>query len=159
MKRLILLALALIGATAIVQAGPDGDGEAGETTLLFVQQAETASFDGTTLTLTGVPSTVWFSDRPERRAGHIDSETYASAWQPGKTFADDPPNAAIAIESGDQQEVVVVTLNGVEREGDGTFQYDVSIISGELPAEADNVALLIDSLAGDIATCVFLKPC
>ena len=42
-----------------------------ETSYLFVISGMSGSLDGDKLTLNGVPNVVYFSDRPDRVAGHI----------------------------------------------------------------------------------------
>ena len=62
---------------------------------LFVQSAHSVTFSGDTMTLHGVsPTTLFFSDRPERIAGHGSTEEYVKNWSKGDdSFAADPPNA------------------------------------------------------------------
>jgi hypothetical protein len=119
---------------------------------LMVQQASSATYDGKTLTLRGVATIVWFSNRPERLAGHMGTEAYLAGWQPGGSFAGDPPNAALAIpKSGDAtDETVIVTLNTAKVVGDGVYAYDVTVVSGNLPKEVENAVLFVDpSGSGD----------
>jgi hypothetical protein len=91
-------------------------------------------------------ATVYFSDRPERRASHIASDAYVASWLPGGTFAVDPLNAALAIPGSGSgpQETVIVTLDTVEALDAGGYRCGVTIVSGSLPEEAVNVALFVD---------------
>ena len=51
---------------------------------LFVQSAHSVSFSDNTMTLHGVsPTTLFFSDRPERIAGHGSTEEYVKNWSKG----------------------------------------------------------------------------
>ena len=109
---------------------------------LMVQQASSATFDGKTLTLRGVGTTVWFSSRPQRRAGHMATEAYLADWQPGGSFAGDPPNAALAIP--ESEETIIVTLNTAKAVGSGAFAYDVTVVSGTLPEAIENLVLFVD---------------
>ena len=67
--------------------------------LLFVQNSKSVSFDKGTMTLNDVsPSTTFFSDRPERLAGHIPTTHFLHIWAEGSdSFKNDPPNANLSI--------------------------------------------------------------
>ena len=62
---------------------------------MFVQIARNVTSDQTTLTLQDVaPSTLYFSDRPERVVGHMTTEQFVEQWTEGpNSFFEDPPNA------------------------------------------------------------------
>ena len=80
---------------------------------MFVQTAHGMSSDGTTLTLNEVtPSTLYFSDRPQRIVGHMTTANFVELWGAGDNgFEEDPPNAVLAfLEPGDQapEDAVVV---------------------------------------------------
>ena len=50
---------------------------------LFVETAQKAELTNTTLTLYGVSAnTVWFTDRPARNFGKIDTQDFANLWKP-----------------------------------------------------------------------------
>ena len=52
---------------------------------MFVQTAQAAVSDGTTLTLKGVtPSTLYFSDRPQRVVGHMTTADFVELWDAGE---------------------------------------------------------------------------
>ena len=84
--------------------------------LLFVQNAQgvEVAADGRTLTLKGLsPTTLFFSDRPVRIAGHYLTGEYLQFWKAGPdSFLKDPPNATLSVfEKGkDELSDVVVTL-------------------------------------------------
>src|SRR5262245_2992908 len=65
--------------------------------LLFVQTARGVSFEDGRLTLHDVsPTTLFFSDRPKRLAGHVTTLRFLADWDDGKdSFASDPPNATL----------------------------------------------------------------
>ena len=118
--------------------------------LLFVQNAEgvAVSADGKTLTLKGIsPTTLFFSDRPIRIAGHYRTAEYLDFWKAGPdTFLKDPPNATLSAfqEGKDELSDVVVTLRNPRVEGQD-LSYDISVIAGKLPAAtAGPVSLFID---------------
>jgi hypothetical protein len=52
---------------------------------MFVQTAHGMTSDGTTLTLEGVtPSTLYFSDRPQRIVGHVATDDFIDLWGEGE---------------------------------------------------------------------------
>jgi hypothetical protein len=118
--------------------------------LLFVQNAQgvTVSADGKQLTLKGIsPTTLFFSDRPVRIAGHYRTAEYLEFWKAGPdSFLKDPPNATLSAfqQSKDELSDVVVTLRNPRVDGND-LSYDISVISGKLPsASAGPVSLFID---------------
>ena len=118
--------------------------------LLFVQNAQgvVISADGKTLTLKGLsPTTLFFSDRPVRIAGHYRTSEYLEFWKAGPdSFLKDPPNATLSAfhEGKDELSDVVVTLRNPRIQGKD-LSYDITVISGKLPAaNAGPVSLFID---------------
>jgi len=101
---------------------------------MFVQSAHSGSFvpvEGEvnyTLTLEGVaPQTIAFSDRPERIVGQVPMQKFLN----GLCFSsDNPPNAAIEILEGDEEEDVIVMelFDPVYDAANQTLQYNVSIL-------------------------------
>ena len=60
------------------------------------------------------PSTLYFSDRPQRAVGHMSTADFVDLWGEGdNSFEEDPPNAVLAfLEPGDQvPEDAVVVIN------------------------------------------------
>ncbi|WP_419913289.1 hypothetical protein [Hoeflea sp.] len=111
----------------------------------YVQQASSMQFDGTTMTLQGVaPSTVFFSDRPNRLTGLVSSGQFVELWNsPDGPFASDPPNAAVSVLGNIKDAPAIVELTSAEMDG-VQVKYGVKVLSGELPASADNIALFVD---------------
>lgn len=114
---------------------------------LFVQNAHGVSFKGDTMTMHGVgPSTLFFSDRPERIAGHGTTEEFVEDWAKGEdNFAGNPPNATLAIlddGSGEIEDIVVTIQNPRLTEGDLT--YTVKVLDGTPPATGGPSSLFID---------------
>ena len=66
---------------------------------LFVQTAQSFSSDGSSVTLYGLaPTTLYFSDRPQREVGHLSSHHFVELWGEGENnFVDDPPNAVLSF--------------------------------------------------------------
>jgi hypothetical protein len=142
--------------------------EPGTTSLLYVQTAErgtVAGADSGTLSVTlesVAPRTIFFSDRPDRIAGSMDTGAFASL---DTLFApDDPPNAAIVISNAEDadEDVLIVTLANPRFDAaTGTFTYDATAIDdlteglrgweqdrdGSLPPSFGHVVLFVDSTA------------
>jgi hypothetical protein len=114
---------------------------------MFVQTAGAMSSDGETLTLDEVtPSTVYFSDRPQRIVGHMATDDFVDLWGEGdNSFETDPPNAVLSfLEPGDDvPEEVVVVIQDPQLD-DGQLSYSVETLEGALPAQAGPVTLFID---------------
>ena len=117
--------------------------------LLFVQNAQgvDVAADGRTLTLKGLsPTTLFFSDRPVRIAGHYLTGEYLQFWKAGPdSFLKDPPNATLSVfEKGkDELSDVVVTLRNPRLSGND-LSYDIAVISGTLPKTSGPASLFID---------------
>jgi hypothetical protein len=117
--------------------------------LLFVQNAQGVELgaDGRTLTLKGLsPTTLFFSDRPVRIAGHYLTPEYLQFWKAGPdSFLKDPPNATLSVfEKGkDELSDIVVTLRNPRLNGND-LSYDITVISGNPPKTSGPASLFID---------------
>ena len=135
------VAAAGLAGEALAQAA------AKEADFLFVQTAGGMTFDkaASKLTLTGVASTtIMFTDRPERVAGHMRTSAFVPFWSQGKdSFLKDPPNADLSILEGEKLVQVVVTLTNPVLAGDN-LSYTVKILQGDMPAKGAHVSLFID---------------
>jgi hypothetical protein len=114
---------------------------------MFVQTAQGSISKDGTLTLTAViPSTLYFSDRPQRIVGHMSTSDFVELWGVGdNSFESDPPNAVLSfLESGDDvpQDIVVV-IKDPQLSG-GELSYSVDVLEGTLPADSGPVTLFID---------------
>jgi hypothetical protein len=120
--------------------------------LLFVQNAQGVELaaDGRTLTLKGLsPTTLFFSDRPVRIAGHYLTAEYLQFWKAGPdSFLKDPPNATLSVfEKGkDELTDIVVTLRNPRLSGND-LSYDITLISGT-PAKTSGPASLFIDIIG-----------
>jgi hypothetical protein len=116
---------------------------------MFVQVARgSKSLDGV-LTLTGLsPSTLYFSDRPERVVGHMTNEQFVDGWSQGEnSFASDPPNAVLSyIDAGDDRpEDCVVVLRDPKVDSDSIL-YSIELLEGSVPQSSGPCTLFIDPL-------------
>ncbi|HVN60962.1 MAG TPA: hypothetical protein VMT59_06845 [Gaiellaceae bacterium] len=115
---------------------------------LFVQTAQSVFTEGDTLTLRGVtPSTLYFSDRPERVTGHMTTADFVDLWAVGdNSFETDPPNAVLAFlePGGDVPDDVVIVLKEPNLDGAGNLSYTIEVLEGTVPTHAGPVSLFID---------------
>jgi hypothetical protein len=115
---------------------------------MFVQTAQGIDSDGDTLTLRGItPSTLYFSDRPERVTGHMTTADFVDLWAIGdNSFETDPPNAVLAfLEPGaDVPDDVVILLKEPSLDGAGDLSYSIEVLEGTVPAQTGPVTLFID---------------
>jgi hypothetical protein len=129
---------------ALAQSAPS---EPKEGEFLFVQSAKGMTFDKATnkLTLTGVsPVTVFFTDRPERIAGNMNTTAFIPFWSVGKdSFKSNPPNADVSIMENGKLMQIVVELQDPVLAGDN-LTYTVKVLQGDVPATGANVSVFID---------------
>jgi hypothetical protein len=106
----------------------------GKVTLLFVQSAQGSTLENDKLTLKGIaPATIFFSDRPERIAGHLSTKEFVPFWSEGKdSFAANPPNATLSIFSPDGVQDIVLELRNPQFKGND-LNYDVRLLEGPIP--------------------------
>ena len=119
------------------------------TEFLFVQTAHRVSFDNDVMTLHDVsPTTLFFSDRPERVTGHQGTNVFVENWSEGKnSFANDPPNAALVILGDDDTEVTEIVVELKEPKYiDDKLSYSVTVLEGEMPSSGGVSALFIDAI-------------
>ena len=115
---------------------------------MFVQTAEGIDSDGQTLTLRGItPSTLYFSDRPQRVVGHMSTADFVDLWAVGdNSFETDPPNAVLAFlePDADAPDDAVVVLKEPNLDGAGDLSYSIEVLEGTVPTHAGPVTLFID---------------
>lgn len=117
--------------------------------LLFVQNSTSVVTDksGRVLTLKGLsPTTLYFSDRPVRLAGHYRTAEYLKFWKEGPdSFLKNPPNATLSVFQKGNEDLLdtVVTLRNPRLRGND-LSYDVTVISGKLPKVGGPATLFID---------------
>ena len=120
---------------------------ADEIEALFAQSAAGMSYENGRLTLNGIaPTTLMFSDRPQRVTGHVPTEEFLDSWGDGdNNFADDPPNAVLSIFSEDEVNDVVIVLQDPALDA-GNLSYQVKILDGEMPSSGEASSLFIDMI-------------
>ena len=114
---------------------------------LFVQNADDMSLKDGRLILIGVsPTTIFFSDRPKRIAGHMSTEDFVLEWQKDagpESFKKDPPNGALSVFSQDQVVDMVLTLKNPRLAGSDLI-YDIDALEPDQPVPSGPVSLFID---------------
>ena len=142
--RLTALLLSLLSLPLLAQA-QSSDGTAQPIELMFVQTATGVTFDGKTLTLTGLPpATVFFADRPDRLVGHMGNDNFVKLWNANVDgFKADPPNAALSFMSEKDKEPTIVELSSAKLDGN-SISYEVRVLAGSLPASAGEASMFID---------------
>jgi hypothetical protein len=142
------LALALALPPTAIGGQQPSDAPEADPSYLFVLGADSGSVEGDRLSLVGVPAVVWFSDRPERLAGHLSVADFLEAWGAVEpSFAEDPPNAALALLEA-SGEPVIIELTDAAADGEAVT-FGVEVIDGNLPEGAFGVAtLFVDSAHG-----------
>lgn len=121
-----------------------------EVTVLFVQGAKSmqADTEAKTLRLSGVSEhTIYFSDRPTRVAGLVETVKFVEHWATGNdSFASNPPNATLMVydaEAGKDRASVLVLSDPVLEGDDLIYAYDV--LGGTVPASGGATGLFIDT--------------
>ncbi len=117
---------------------------------MFVQVARGSTSSDGKLTLDGVaPTTLYFSDRPQRVVGHMTTDQFVGLWsdQSENSFAMDPPNAVLSFvdAGGDRPEECVVVLRN-PRSDDESVTYSIDVLEGSVPDSSGSCTLFIDPL-------------
>jgi hypothetical protein len=145
----VFLLVALVGLSIAALAQTAAAAEAPQ--LMFVQSAEDLKVDsakGTFRLVKVNPQTLFFSDRPQRIAGHIKMADYLKEWtaKAGKdNFGANPPNATLSVYEPGKPEntIVVVTLTNPVVDG-ADLVYSYKVLNGKMPAKGGATALFID---------------
>jgi hypothetical protein len=146
----VLLFTAAMLSAAASQTAPSASSK---TQLMFVQSAEDLKVDAAKNTFRLVKvnqQTLYFSDRPERIAGHMKMDQYLAEWAKAEgpdNFSSDPPNAILSVFEPGQADntVVVVKISHPVVDGNDIL-YSYKLISGEIPSKGGATALFIDSI-------------
>jgi len=148
-RRTLLAATSAFAAAAAAEPvlAATGNDPQQKVDFLFVQTAKSLAFDGLNnkLVLEGIsPITLFFSDRPERIAGNMQTAIFVPFWDKGKnSFLSDPPNADISILEGNKLHQVVAVLQDPVLTDD-TLTYTARVLKGAIPARGELVSVFID---------------
>ena len=120
--------------------------------LLFVQNSTGIEYDKAkgTLKMKNIGrSTLFFTDRPVRMAGHYHTrDEFLKLWSEGPdSFAKNPPNATLSMLEVGQADLqnAVINLKNPRMQGRDLI-YDITIIEGTVPQAAGDAVLFIDIL-------------
>ena len=120
--------------------------------LLFVQNSTGIEYDKAknTLRMKNIAqSTLFFTDRPVRMAGHYHTrDEFLPLWSEGPdSFAKNPPNATLSLLEVGKADLqnAVVNLRNPRMQGKDLI-YDISIVEGTVPQSAGEAVLFIDIL-------------
>jgi len=117
----------------------------GKMDVLYVQNAKSVTLENGKLVLHGVnPSTICFTDRPARLAGHLSTSSFIPLWSEGKdSFLKEPPNATLSIFSGDKVSDVVVEISNPVLSG-SNLTYNAKVLEGAASVRGGECSLFID---------------
>lgn len=140
MRRLIFVALLLTGC-ANTPVEPE---------FMFVQTSAAVASDpvANTVRLVDVTQhTLYFSDRPDRYAGHIRMDEYMNEWSPDTkdNFTADPPNATLSVyEPGTvDNAIAIIEISNPIIDGDDLI-YEYKLLDGVVPEIGGEATLFID---------------
>ena len=143
MKKILSFCLVLMLAATTVGAEPVIGGK-DKPEFLYVMSAMSGSFDGKTLTLKGVPLVIYFSDRPDRIAGHMSLKKFVAQWGKGPdSFKTDPPNATLSVFNEKGNKDVVLELSNLQLKG-ATLTCKVRVLEGNTTKSFGPASLFID---------------
>lgn len=139
----------LIGSAVPFSAASSAEETEAKAQLMFVQIADDLKVDAAknTLRLVNVnQQTLYFSDRPQRIAGHLKMADYLDTWKQGKdNFGQDPPNATLSVYEPDRKENTLAVVELTNPMVDGTdLVYNYKLLDGTMPASGGATALFID---------------
>ncbi len=150
----LLLAAAALAMAACATTSKTDSASSGAPQMMFVQVAEDLKVDpaaGTFRLVKVNQQTLYFSDRPQRIAGHTKMADYLKEWtaKAGKdNFGADPPNATLSVyEPGqDENTLVVVKINNPVLDGPDLI-YSYKVLEGRMPSNGGATSLFIDWIA------------
>jgi len=111
--------------------------------MMLSLQGAGMTFDGKTLTVTGVPPVATFAvDRPERIGGTMTTEQFVKLWNSTvQMFRNDLPNAALTV-LGAAPTQVIVELGSVTQSGT-TLTFNTALLDGDLPPSGGPVNIVM----------------
>lgn len=152
LSRLRILAITAIAGALVVFGDADNAIAADEPPVfMFVHIAEDLDADpenGKIRLINVSQQILFFSDRPERIAGHLKMDDYLKEWTSVEDdFNDNPPNAALSVYEPDQNKNVVSIVELMNPVIDGNdIVYDFKLLKGAVPSHGGATSLFIDRI-------------
>lgn len=146
MKKLILLIFTIAAIAVSVHASEEAAMKEDTVDLLFIQDAQSVEFHKDTMILKDAkPQVLYFSDRPQRIAGHLTREEAREIV--AESFKNVPPNAVLVIFGKEKSTDIVMTLTSPPRIDGEDLVFDrIKIINGTPPQRGGANALFIDTI-------------
>lgn len=148
---LLSAGLAIVGSLAAYAAEQAGQAASEQApNFMFVQSGGSVTYSGEELRLKNAsPTTVFFTDRPKRAAGHMPTDAFLNHWKTGaNSFQNDPPNATLSVFGSDgnvSQAVIELTSPRMESQD---LVYNAKVLEGNIPSQGGEASLFIDSSDG-----------
>lgn len=127
---------------AVIKTAPEQE-------VLFVINFDTGSFDGKKLTLNGngQSNVIYFSDRPERVAGHMGVNGFLALWAKASgSIEKDQHKAVLSLFINDEQKDYVITVSKPVVNGT-SLVFDVVVTEGAPPDSFNTGGLFMDGFA------------
>ncbi len=161
----LLLVAAVLAMAGCATTSRTGSASSEQPQMMFVQSAEDIKVDAAADTFRLVKvnqQTIYFSDRPQRIAGHMKMADYLKEWtaKAGKdNFGADPPNATISIYEPGQADntLVVVKITNPVVEGPDLI-YSYKVLEGKMPGSGGATTIFIDWIAYGGYTRPYYRP-
>ncbi len=140
---LTLLFAILFGVDSVYAASTDANKDK---EYLFVLSGMSGKVEGDTLTLNNVPSVVYFTDRPDRKTGHIKLQDFLAGWKAQEdSLNNNPPNAVLSVLDGEGNQNTVVVLQSPTVEGND-ISFKIKTLEGTAPKKFKAASLFIDPI-------------
>jgi hypothetical protein len=149
-----LLAAAALAIVACATTSKSDSASSESPQMMFVQIADDIRVDpaaGTFRLVKVNQQTLFFSDRPQRIAGHFKMADYLKEWtdKAGRdNFGGDPPNATLSVyePGGPENTLAVVKITKPVVEGEDLI-YSYKVLEGKMPPNGGATSLFIDWIA------------
>lgn len=111
---------------------------------LFAISSTSGKVEGDTLILSNVPNVIYFTDRPNRKSGHMMVSDFLTGWSANADdLSNNPPNAVLSIMGVDGNQNIVVVLENPQYDGEH-LTFKIKNLKGEAPKEFKSATLFID---------------
>lgn len=150
---LFLQAMVILSLAACASNSSKPSSSSEDPRFMFIHVAEGVKVNQASKTIRLVnvnQQTLFFSDRPDRIAGHLKMADYLDEWttKSGENnFSAVPPNAALSVYEPGQTDNTLAVIEITDPKVDGTdLLYSYKLIEGTLPETTGHTALFIDRI-------------